>query len=104
MKRPRQYSTEPDLVSGTVVFNPDPGFLSQQTLIAAPPGHVFNRKDVVVVSIDDVTGDFPYGFVVPSGGIGVAGEIEINLFYSGAPFAANPMHVNYMVLPGDSTP
>jgi len=104
MKRPRQNSNEPDLVSGQVKFVQNAAFVTTQLTVTPPIP--LSRKDVVAVSIDEWdSGGLFTKDVVPLGGIDPVGRIIIWLMnLTGAPIFLQDTYVNYIVLPQGSTP
>ncbi len=105
MKKPPQISTEPDLLSGQVVFTSSLAFLTTRIIVTPPAGYTVNRRDIVVVSLDDVLGTYPNGYnLIPFGSIDYTGRIQIFLTNPGAPLATPDITISYMVLPRDSSP
>jgi hypothetical protein len=103
MKRPRQLSTEPDLPSGKVKFSANAAFTTTRITVARPiPGTL---NDVVVCSLDNHAGIFPYTNSLSFyGGVDSAGgSVEIYLINHAAPVNIPDIYINWMVLPGGST-
>lgn len=108
MKRPRQTSTESDLLSGSTSFAPDGAFLGSKrnTITPAQP---LRPGDVVVCGLDDRTANWPLPAALGScyfyGARASNGDIHIYLSNpTGTAIAAPEIFINWMVLPQGSTP
>jgi hypothetical protein len=105
MKKPRQNSNEPDLVSGQVLFGTTATYTSSSQLVTPP--FALSRYDVVAVSIDDSAGTYPYALnLILTGAINSTGQVEIRLENPIDPTTVSipDIRINFIVLPRCGTP